>query len=80
MDKSDIQAIKVQAKKPYGSVDERYLRDWLLGTLEALEEAQGKLEAVREATSKHFPGCAEAAFCTLPYEIDRILRGSKEGE
>ncbi|KKN16077.1 hypothetical protein LCGC14_0979660 [marine sediment metagenome] len=36
----DEQAVLVQAEKPYGSVDERYLRDWLLGTLRSLAESR----------------------------------------
>ena len=42
----EFREIMAQAKKPYGSVDERYLRDWLLDTLQALDEALGKLAAV----------------------------------
>lgn len=39
-----------QAKKPYGSVDERYLRDWLLDSLQSIaslrqEAASSKADA-----------------------------------
>lgn len=36
-----------QAEKPYGSVDERYLRDWLRDTLRTIARLRGLVEAIR---------------------------------
>ena len=36
-----------QASKPYGSVDERYLRDWLLETLHSLAASRALVAAYR---------------------------------
>ena len=39
----DEQEILIQAQKPYGSVDKRYLRDWLLDALASLSQERSKL-------------------------------------
>ena len=38
-----------QAEKPYGSVDERYLRDWLLDVLTALADARLELQKAKDS-------------------------------
>lgn len=41
----DRKKILLQAKKPYGSVDEKYLRDWLLGALATIDVRDKQIEA-----------------------------------
>ena len=48
-----------------------------------LEEAQGKLEAVSEWAAQRSHPCSEddgCPDCLFWYSLDRILRGTKEGE
>ena len=49
----------------------------LPAVVEALEEAQEQLKAIRKANASHHPGCSDGPFCTLPQEIARILKEGK---